>query len=405
MVNHFRLFAAVLGSLVLVGAPAVVAADDKAKTEAELNQVKKQIDRIRAEVSRDALQRDRLARELKRTEESVGGVRGELERLRKERVAREAKRRELAVAKREREAEITAERNALAGQIRAAHLIGREEPLKLLLNQQDPALVARMFTYYEYFGRARAEQIQSIETQVAQLAEIEQQMALEDEKLAAIEAARRGELERLQSARAERGKVLAALTTENKTRQRELDRLKRQQSSLERVLKEIRAAMERLERMEREARLARREPPASTPLDSKSPFGKLRGKLAWPAAGRVVSRFGETRAGGIKWDGMLLAGEQGAAVRAVSSGRVVYADWLPGLGLLTIIDHGDGYLSLYAHNERLYKSVGERVAAGDQIGAVGDTGGRSRPELYFEIRKAGKPIDPRPWFRSAAPAG
>jgi septal ring factor EnvC (AmiA/AmiB activator) len=157
--------------------------------------------------------------------------------------------------------------------------------------------------------------------------------------------------------------------------------------------------------MEREARQARQDRPTAPPLDSASPFGKLRGKLAWPAAGRVVSRFGETRAGGIKWDGMLLAGEQGAAVRAVSSGRVVYADWLPGLGLLTIIDHGDGYLSLYAHNERLYKSVGERVVAGDQIGAVGDTGGRSRPELYFEIRKAGKPIDPRPWFRSSAPGG
>jgi murein hydrolase activator len=194
----------------------------------------------------------------------------------------------------------------------------------------------------------------------------------------------------LQAARDERGKVLAALNTESKSRQRELARLKTQQTSLERVLREIRRAMERMEKF---------------PVDSKDAFAKLRGKLAWPAGGRVVARYGQTRAGGIKWDGMLLAGQQGAPVRAVYHGRIVYADWLPGLGLLTIIDHGEGYLSLYGHNERLYKTVGERVRAGDQVASVGDTGGRAQPELYFEIRKGGRPVDPRPWFRSAAPGG
>jgi septal ring factor EnvC (AmiA/AmiB activator) len=125
--------------------------------------------------------------------------------------------------------------------------------------------------------------------------------------------------------------------------------------------------------------------------------------LSWPVAGKLIASFGQTRAGGVKWDGVLLSGAQGSAVRAVYHGRVVYADWLSGLGLLTIIDHGDGYLSLYGHNERLYKEVGERVTAGDTIATVGDSGGRSTPALYFEIRKAGRPIDPRPWFKSAAP--
>jgi septal ring factor EnvC (AmiA/AmiB activator) len=120
-------------------------------------------------------------------------------------------------------------------------------------------------------------------------------------------------------------------------------------------------------------------------------------------AGKLVASIGQTRAGGVKWDGMLVTGEAGTPVHAIYHGRVVYADWLSGLGLLTIIDHGDGYLSLYGHNERLYKAVGERVTAGDTIATLGDSGGRPRPELYFEIRKAGKPIDPRPWFKSAAP--
>jgi murein hydrolase activator len=392
MVN--RLAALALGLLLGLGLAPTTSAQgrtsDQAKTEAELRQIRSQINKIREQVTKDALQRDRLARELKKAEDSVGGVRGELERLRRERGEREERRRQLAADRREREAEIAAERRSLAGQIRAAHLIGREEPLKLLLNQRDPALVQRMFVYYQYFGRARAEQIATIEARVAEIAAIDADLELEEQKLAALEQAQKGELQRLQAARDERGKVLAALTSESKSRQRELARLKTQQTSLERVLREIRRAMERMEKF---------------PVDSKDAFAKLRGKLAWPAGGRVVARYGQTRAGGIKWDGMLLAGQQGAPVRAVYHGRIVYADWLPGLGLLTIIDHGEGYLSLYGHNERLYKTVGERVRAGDQIASVGDTGGRAQPELYFEIRKGGRPVDPRPWFRSAAPGG
>ena len=117
----------------------------------------------------------------------------------------------------------------------------------------------------------------------------------------------------------------------------------------------------------------------------------------------MTAAFGDTRASGVKWDGLVVATERGAPVRAVAAGRVVYADWLPGLGLLAIVDHGEGYLSLYGHNERLYKAAGESVAVGEVIAAAGDTGGRPEPELYFEIRRAGRPVDPRPWFRERRP--
>ena len=195
-------------------------------------------------------------------------------------------------------------------------------------------------------------------------------------------------MSRLQSARERRGRALVSLETESKNRARELARLKDQQGGLEKLVRELRRALERIDKF---------------PTDSKDAFAKLRGKLAWPVAGKLLASFGQTRAGGVKWDGVLVSGSQGAAVRAVYHGRVVYADWLSGLGLLTIIDHGDGYLSLYGHNERLYKEVGERVTAGDTIATVGDSGGRSTPALYFEIRKAGRPVDPRPWFKSASP--
>ena len=123
----------------------------------------------------------------------------------------------------------------------------------------------------------------------------------------------------------------------------------------------------------------------------------------WPVSGRVVTHFGDTRVGGIKWDGLRIATERSSPVRAVSDGRVIYADWLAGLGLLAIVDHGSGYLSLYGHNERLLKAAGDQVAAGEPIAAAGDSGGEDSPELYFEIRRAGKPIDPRPWFTTPDP--
>jgi septal ring factor EnvC (AmiA/AmiB activator) len=139
------------------------------------------------------------------------------------------------------------------------------------------------------------------------------------------------------------------------------------------------------------------------PPDTDTVFGRLRGRLDWPVQGRLAAAYGDVRAGGVHWEGVVVATEREAPVRAVAAGRVVYADWLPGLGLLAIIDHGSGYLSLYGYNARLSQPVGALVGAGDVIAAAGDTGGRSRPELYFEIRRTGKPVDPQPWFRSRRP--
>jgi murein hydrolase activator len=358
---------------------------DARKAEAELQAVKAEIERITREVSAEQVERDRLATELKSAELSVGKVRAALAEVRRERAERAARRAQLAAEKHEREGEVREKRAALAGQLRAAYLIGRQEPLKLLLNQKDPALAGRMFAYYSYFGRARAAQIRLIEENVARIAELEGELEAEDQELAELERQQRGELHQLELSRVERSHVLASLEAQSHTRAQSLERLRSQQAGLEKLLRELRAAVERF------------------PLEGHDAFARLRGQLAWPVSGRVLARFGDARAGGVRWDGVLVATERGAPVKAVCQGRVIYADWLPGLGLLTIVDHGDGYLSLYGHNERLYKAAGEQVATGDTIAAAGDSGGSSRPELYFEIRKGGKPVDPRPWFRAAEP--
>jgi septal ring factor EnvC (AmiA/AmiB activator) len=375
----------VLGSAPLPAAPAAHPETDARKAEVELQAVKSEIERITRQVSEEQVERDRLTHELRTSELSVGKLRDSLSEVRRERAERAARRAALAAEQRVREAEVQHNRAALAGQLRAAYLIGRQEPLKLLLNQKDPALVGRMFAYYSYFGRARAGQIKLIEDDMQRIAELDGELAAEDQQLAELEKQQRAQLHALEQARTQRTHVLASLEAQSHTRAQNLERLRSQQAGLEKLLRELRTAMERF------------------PLEGNDAFARLRGKLAWPVTGRLVARFGDARAGGVRWDGVLVATERGAPVKAVCQGRVIYADWLPGLGLLTIVDHGDGYLSLYGHNERLYKAAGEPVAAGEPIAAAGDSGGSSRPELYFEIRKGGKPVDPRPWFRAAAP--
>ena len=367
------------------GATAGHAESDARKTESQLQAVKSEIDRITKEVSGEQVERDRLTKELRASELSVGKARESLEGVRHERAEDAARRASLATQKRDAEASIAKGRSALEGQLRAAYLIGDQEPLKLLLNQQDPARAGRMFVYYSYFGHARAQEIHSIEDNVARLEQLDTELANEDAKLAELEKQQRTQLSAVEQARARRTVVLANLEAESHTRAQNLEKLRSQQAGLEKLLHDLREAMARF------------------PVEGNDAFAHLRGKLAWPVSGHVVARFGETRAGGVKWDGVLVATERGAPVRAVYQGRVIYADWLPGLGLLTIVDHGDGYMSLYGHNERLYKAVGEKVGVGDAIAAAGDSGGSARPELYFEIRKGGKPVDPRPWFKAGEP--
>lgn len=365
--------------------PSLSHAQDAKKTEAELKALKSEIEKVSSQVRSDQAAKDRLARELRTAEMSVSEVRRSLDDLHRERAENARKRAALEEDKRKREADLARERDSLAGQLRAAYLIGSEEPLKLLLNQKDPARAGRMFAYYSYFGRARAEQIDRINTNLTEIEKLDQDVAATDERLAAIEAERKAELGKLDTARAQRGKVLASLQAEAKERAESLERMKREQGALEKLLRELKRAVQRF------------------PPDNNTEFGRLRGKLAWPVQGRLIARYGETRGGSVKWDGVLLSVERGAEVRAVYSGRVIYADWLPGLGLLTIVDHGDGYLSLYGHNDRLFKAVGERVSSGEPIAAAGDSGGRQQPELYFEIRKSGKPVDPGPWFKTGRP--
>jgi murein hydrolase activator len=370
----------------LAAMPGAAGAASASQAEAQLHALQERIERVSREVGRDALERDRLARNLRSAELAVAAARSELETLREQEHTHSERRTALAGERARVSAALAHERAALAAQLQVAYQLGRHEPLQLLLNQRDPAAAARMFTWYGYFGRARAAQIAGIAQQVQRIDALDAELAQQEQALQQLRRARQDRLAQLESGRTRRQSALANLQAEARSRAASLARLRSQRADLERLLREL-------------ARVVR---PAA-PVDYGSDFGRLRGQLDWPVAGRLVASFGETRASGVNWDGMVVATAPAAPVRAIARGRVIYADWLPGLGLLAILDHGDGYLTLYGYNDQLRRAVGEQVATGDVIASAGDSGGRPEPELYFEIRRAGRPIDPRPWFRQRRP--
>jgi Membrane-bound metallopeptidase len=315
---------------------------------------------------------------------------------------------------------------------------GREEYLKLLLNQQNPEKFARTLSYYDYLSKARLEQLKAFNETLRQLASVEQNISREQEQL----LAQRADLDtRRQALDAERGKrqqVLAKLNSDVKDGDQKLQARQQDQADLAKVLKTIEETLARQAREAEEARkkallaqqeaekrrqqeaLAARadkekedaEPPKKArttlgPLVSSDgasyggAFSAARGKLPWPVNGRLLARFGDARGNDAraKWDGVMISASPGTQVRAVHGGRVVFADWLRGAGLLVILDHGNGYLSLYGHNQSLLKSAGDIVKAGEAISTVGDSGGQDSAGLYFAIRQQGRPTDPSQWCR------
>jgi len=364
----------------------LLAATATRRTETELKQVRERIQRMNREQSAAAAQTAKLNASLRESELAAGRAREGLSQLVAEQTARSEQRAALARERVQVENELGSERRALAEQLRVAYRVGNVEPLQLLLNQRQPLHAARMLTYYGYFGRARASQIDGIQERIKRLDEIDAQLEAANTRLAQLARERSTQLSVIEARRAERQKVLASLNRETQSRSKALAQLKAQQADLEKLLRDL-------------SRAAERTPPSV----GTGAFAQSRGKLDWPVTGRLVAGFGSARASGVRWQGVVVATARSADVHVVAAGRVIYADWLPGLGLLVIVDHGDGYMSLYGHNEALRKAVGDAVGAGDVIAAAGDTGGRSRPELYFEIRRGGQPVDPTPWFSRRTP--
>jgi murein hydrolase activator len=389
------LAALALAMVLLPGAGLAAAKQTPAQKEAELRKLNQRIDKVRKSVNDDVQKRDKLSVQLRDAELGVQSARKELDQIRAQRLAAEARVRELEVEQARREKEIDGERAELAGELRTAYVNGREEQLKLLLNQEDPSKFGRMLAYYGYFGRARAERIRGIQDQLEHLTLVREMIVAETIRLETLEQQREQRVADLKSSQVKRAQAVSAIDQQIKARGGELKQLKSQASSLEKLIVELRKAIERAQQQAAPARKG-----SAGAVAKQAPFEPLRGKLPWPVQnGTLLAKFGAPRAGGsMRWQGMLIGTERGARVRAPYAGRVVYGDWLPGMGLMLVIDHGGGYMSLYGHNEELFRKVGDDVVSGDVIGSVGDSGGHSQPALYFEVRRGKTPVDPQTWL-------
>ena len=359
--------------------------------DAELKALKANIARQQQQVQLDAVELERRNRALREAEQRQSRASSTLAELRSRRAERSRSRQQLADERARREADRDAAQEDLANELRGAYFMGHNETLKLLLNQRNPAEVGRNLTYFGYLGRLRAGQIKVISENISQIDELGRKIDAEDAKLAELETERKRQLDELDAARRERGKALVSLKEEAGGRAAELARMQSERAQLEKLVQELRRAAE------------------AAPYDAKTPFAQLKGKLIWPVAGRIATNFGADRRG-LRSDGIDIDAERGSEVRAVQEGRVIHADYQEAMGYLIVVDHGDGYWTLYGNNENLLKPKGAKVAAGEKIATVGDTGGRRRPGLYFEIRHAAdakkqeyKPMDPRGWFRTAVP--
>lgn len=350
----------------------------------ELESVRSRIRNLQNDIQAAQDEADRLQKDIQSNERDAVNVRERLTDIENEINDRVVKLAGLNVDRAAREKSLSGERQIMARQIRAAYKIGRNDYLKLLLNQEDPDLVGRMLVYYDYYNRARSNRIDKINRSLREINRIKDNIQTEKEKLDGLREEQLNKLEEFTQSRASRDENIARLQVYISDQGRQLQVLQRNEQEIETLVNQL-----------------HRQESIVKSFEEVPPFTSLKGKLKWPVTGKIGARYGNSRKGGkLKWQGVQIRAASGADVHAVSTGKVVFADWFRNLGLLIIIDHGNGYMSLYGHNERLLKKVGDWVLADESIAKVGDTGGQEHTNLYFEIRSSGMPVDPALWCKS-----
>lgn len=396
-----------LGLLLLLVATHAVASVDGRQKEQELSELRSRLEQLRQELEQAAEDRAEAADALRQSEQRISEVKRDLRKLGQQERTLNQDLTRLAEASAAVETELAQHQQRLAELVRQRYYQGGEDSSKLLLGGSDPSAIARNFAYYAYIGRARADLIQGYRAALARLAQLRVEVSQRRASLDQVKQESLAHKQTLEAEKAERSQVLARISDQIHAQRKEITSLERDEKRLANLIEKLRrlaAAQARKAAAKKNAKSAKPgqkvEQVASAALAGID-FPKLKGKLALPVAGEIAARFGQAReGGGPTWKGVFIRSGAGRDVRAVASGEVVFADWLRGFGNLLIIDHGDGYLSLYSNNESLYKQPGDAVRAGDTVASVGSTGGQSEPGLYFELRHQGKPFDPMSWVAS-----
>jgi septal ring factor EnvC (AmiA/AmiB activator) len=287
-------------------------------------------------------------------------------------------------------------RNELVEQVRVAYAFGQKNKIKLLLNQQDPTVSSRIMIYFNYFNKERLKKLLDLESAVHHLDDLDNQREAET---AVLEQ----DLERIKSqqmalydAKKQRSDLLERMDRDFSSTDQQLSQLQESEDSLRLLMSSLYGVEKGESSNESQANKLLTDKHAE--IENRINFSNLKGNLPWPVTGQLAHKFGSARTE-VTWDGVLIDANEGMDVKAVSRGKVIFAEWLRGYGLMMILDHGRGYSTLYAFNQSLYRKAGDSVEAGEVIASVGQSGGRSKAGLYFGIRNKGVPIDPLEWCR------
>lgn len=358
-------------------------ADQAAAKAAQLEQVRSRISGVKEELGALRNKRDSTRMRLEKKEKEIGRITIELHHLDRDISRSQEKLQELESRKQLRLSGLQHLRLALAHDMRTAYAMGKQEQVKLLLAQQDPVTVGRMLSYQRYFTNARTERLHEIQSLLKELATLETQVSGEQAALEVLRTRQRDSIRRYEQEQEQRKNVLTSLHAGMEKKTDELADLERDAQHLQELINSLQPALRDI-------------PPAAGEYPS---LQEEKGGLSWPVAGRIRTAYGvRPGKGKPKSRGIFVDAPAGTEVHAIHRGRVAFADWLRGFGLLLIIDHGGGYMSLYGHNRALFRKPGDWVETGETIAFVGNSGGEQRTGLYLELRKNGRPFDPTPWF-------
>jgi septal ring factor EnvC (AmiA/AmiB activator) len=366
-------------ALLLLPLQATAAEDEKAK----LADLKNAISTLEKQLNKRDKDKNKLAAELKKNEIAASASSKKIRLLNSQINTRNAKLTDLGKQQTELKLGIQKQNVAVSEQLATAYKMGAQEPIKLLLNQEDPQQLARLFKYYNYVVDARNEKIAQYMGDVEQLSTVRNQVSEEKRSLDSAKAELEKDQQQLLANNERRQATLKQLDASLQSDKSKLDKLLKQRTALEELLKNVRSVVKKM---------ALKTPPGG------QSFASQKGQLSWPLKGKVAHSFGSNRSGSLNWDGWLISAKIGEPVAAVHDGQVIFSNYMRGFGLLIILNHGDGYMSLYAHNEELLKDTGDWVLSNETISRAGDTGGLNKPALYFEIRKKGQPADPKQWL-------
>ena len=370
-------------------------ADKKEAKKEELLELQQRIQALTKELNESEESKTQAADQLRQSERAISKAKRELGKIS---LRLQESNKELAQLKAESarlEGGVAGERSNLVKFLREMHRYPEEKPLKLLIDGGDANALARELAYYRYLAQARAEMLQSLRSDLHALQQVTAAREATSAEIEDLQARQTREKLALEEQRRERAQLLRGLSKQIREQRNEISTLKQNEARLTKLIEQLAKVVKPQKKPA--ARASQRAPEANA---ETADFYRLKGKLSLPVKGELNNRFGASREdSGLTWKGLFIVAAAGAKVHAIAAGKVVFADWLRGFGNLLIVDHGEGFMSLYGFNETLHRQVGENIDAGDTIADVGASGGARDTGLYFEMRHQGKPFDPLDWVR------